>query len=139
MLKPPRLRPMACAEAPFAACAVLVGSHDGRVDHGVFVVGVLGQYFKQALPHTAPAPAHMAQVHHAEVPNRSGRIAPGNARAIAVEHRIDEQAVVFGRRSNVPGPAGQQVLDLQPLLICQGVSAVHAPDNGATSEFDDTP
>jgi len=30
---------------------VLVGSHDGAVDHRVFIVGVGGEVLKQSLPH----------------------------------------------------------------------------------------
>jgi len=139
VLRPPRLRPMACAEPPFGTAAVLVRSHDGRVDHGVLVVRVLGQGLENTLPHTAAAPSHMAQMHDAKIAEALGQVAPGNAGAVAIEHRIDEQPVVLGGGSNVSGPAGQQVLDLAPLAICQGISATHAPDNGASIRFDDTP
>ena len=36
---------------------VLVGSHNGAVDHRVFVVGVAGQMLKDALPHASLGPA----------------------------------------------------------------------------------
>jgi hypothetical protein len=98
-----------------------------------------GQSFEEALPHTAPTPAHMAQMHHAEITEALGQVTPGNTGAVAIEHGIDEQPVVLGGGTNVSSPAGQQVFDLAPLAICQGVSATHAPDNGASIEFDDTP
>lgn len=139
MLRPPRLRPIACAQPPFGAAAVLVRSHDGRVDHGVFIVRILGQGLENTLPHTAAAPSHMAQMHHAEIAQALGQVTPGNTGTVAIEHDIDEQPVVLGGRSNVSSPAGQQVLDLAPLAICQGISANHAPDNAASVGFDDTP
>lgn len=54
-----------------------MGSHDGRVDHGVLVVGVLRQRLEEALPGPVLAPATVAQVHHPEIPNRAGRSRQG--------------------------------------------------------------
>jgi hypothetical protein len=36
---------------------MLVSAHDGRIDHGVFVVGVLGQMLENSLPDSANGPA----------------------------------------------------------------------------------
>lgn len=123
----------------FSPGAVLVGPHDGRIDHAPFVVGILGQCFEDAQPYARAAPARVAQVNDAKVAKALGQIAPGNAGSVAVEHGIDKQAVVRSRAPYVPGPAGQKVFDAIPLGIGQGISTCHAPDNEAWAEFDDTP
>lgn len=87
------------------------------------------------MPHARLAPAHVAQVHHPEVPETLGQIAPRDAGAVAVQHRIHEQSIVFGGGSDMSSPAGKQVLDSAPLAICQGVSATHAPNNEAITDL----
>ena len=82
---------------------------------------------------TEPGAIHVAQVHHSEVAKALRQVAPGDTDSIAIEHCIDEQPVVLGGGSDMSGPAGQQVFDLSPLAVCQGVSAIHAPDNEASS------
>ena len=81
----------------------------------------------------------MTKMDHSEITEALGQIAPGDARAVAIEHRIDKQTVIRGWPTDVTRSAGQQVFDQFPLRICEGVSACHAPDNGASAEFDDTP
>jgi len=51
------------------------------------------------------------------------QIAPGNAGAVAEQHRLDEQAVVGGDYADGARPPGQQVLNPAPLVVSQGVSA----------------
>ena len=116
VLSPPRLRPMAC-EAPFCPSAVLVGSHDGRVNHDVLVVGVLRHRLEETLPGPVLAPAAMALMHHPEIPEPGRQIAPGDARPVAVEHGIDEQAVVPCPSAGLACTAGQQVFDALPLIV----------------------
>jgi hypothetical protein len=62
-----------------------------------------------------------------------------DTRAIAIQHRLDEQAVVGGRASNVTNSARQKAFNALPLRVAQSVSTCHAPDNGAISEIDDMP
>lgn len=124
---------------PLSASAVRVGSHDGRADHGVFVVRMLRKCLEDTLPHPASAPAHVAQVHHPEIDKALGQVVPGDTSAIATAHGIDEQPIVIGRGCDMPSLTGQQVLDSAPLAICQSVSAIHAPDSEASIEFDDAP
>ena len=55
-----------------------------------------------------------------------GQIAPRDARAIAIDDRVDEQAIVGRRTADMALAAGQEILDLVPLVVvAQGV-AVHA-------------
>jgi hypothetical protein len=46
---------------------MLVGAHDGGIDHRVFVVGVRGQMLKDALPYAVPGPAAEPRMHDTEV------------------------------------------------------------------------
>jgi hypothetical protein len=47
VLNPPRLRPIAWSSSIFASAgAVLMRADNGAVDHGVFVVGLVGEVLK---------------------------------------------------------------------------------------------
>ncbi len=92
-------------------------THDGRVDHGVFIVGIGRQRLENALPDAALAPAGMPGMDHTEIPKTLRQIAPGNARSIAVQHRFDKQAVVLGRPANMSVSTGQPILDPLPLVV----------------------
>jgi hypothetical protein len=105
---------------------VLVGSNDGAVNHGVFVVRILRQNLENPLPHASPAPARVAGMHHAEVTKALRQVTPGNACAVALEHRIHEQPVVARGGSGLCRLAGQQIRDARPTLINQGISSGHA-------------
>jgi hypothetical protein len=76
--------------------AVLIGTHDGAVDHRVFVVGITGEVLKQALPYLLLGPA-------AEPPLRVveplGRVVPWNSGAVSVEYAFPPIA----RRSKEAG------------------------------------
>jgi hypothetical protein len=54
------------------------------------------------------------------------QVTPRDARAIPIDHRIDEQAVVGSRTADMALPARQEVLDPLPLIIAQSI-AVHVP------------
>lgn len=123
----------------FGPYAVLVCPHDWGVDHGPFIVGILGQGFEHALPHARSAPAAVAQMNHAKVAKALRQITPGNTGAIAIEHGIHKQAVVGCGAPHMSSPAGQKVFDELPLRIREGISACHALDNAAGALFDDTP
>ena len=101
---------MACG-APPCADTVLVGSHDGRVEHGVLVVGILCQSLEDPLQHGALTPAAVAQVHYPEVTATRRQITPGDACPVAIARGIDEQAVVPDLSSGLARTPGQQILD----------------------------
>jgi hypothetical protein len=56
-------------------------------------------------------------VHLLPVAEPLRQVPPGNAGAVAVEHRLDEQAIVLGRHADVPLAARQQALDPVPLVV----------------------
>jgi len=102
-----------------------MGTHDGGIDHGVFVVCILRQSLEQAGPHATLAPARVAQMHHPKVSEARGEITPGDAGAVAVKHRVHEQTVITGSDPDVANPSGQQVLDAFPLVISQRIPSFH--------------
>lgn len=118
---------------------MLMGAHDGCIDHGVLVIGLGAERFKHSLPNTRSAPAHKPSMDNAEVAKAIRQVSPGNACAIAVEHSIYEEAIVFTGRANMSSPAGQKVFDAIPLRICHGISTSHDIKNAAGIKFDDTP
>ncbi len=64
-------------------------------------------------------------MHDAKVAESRWQVAPGDACAVAVQHGIDEQAVVLGSGSRLTCLAGQQILDALPLRIAEGISFTH--------------
>src|SRR5206468_9340961 len=51
------------------------------------------------------------------------QVAPGDARPVAVQHRLHEQAVVLRRDPDVSQAPGQEILDPLPLVIAERVAA----------------
>ena len=60
-----------------------------------------------------------------EVAETFGKIAPRDARAIAIQQRFDKQTIVSGRRPDMAGAASKQVADAFPLIVPQGVASAH--------------
>ena len=126
VLRPPRLRPRVCLSgSPFCTSAVLVGAHDGGINHGVFVVRVLCQGFKHPLPDTGLAPARVTGVHDAKVAETGRQIPPRNTCTVAVQHGVHEQSIVFCSGSGLACLACKQVTDALPLEVKQCVSFDH--------------
>ena len=98
---------------------MLVGAHNGAVDHRVFVVGVCGEMLKHPVPHTAFGPTAKPQVDLCPVAEPLRQIAPWHPGAIAVQHRLDELPIVRRRHSDRAFASRQQVLDPLPLIVTQ--------------------
>ena len=64
--------------SPLFACArtMLMGSDDGGVDHGVFVVRIVSQRLEKTLPNTALRPPREPRVNGLPVAETLGQIAP---------------------------------------------------------------
>ena len=146
VLNPPLLRPMAC-DSPFFArpSAMLVGAHDGGIDHGVFVVGVFGQMLEDFFPYAARGPAAETRMHHAEIAKPLRQVAPRNPSPVAIQHRIDEQPVVHGWTPDGTVPPWKKPFDSLPRIVPQSVTPnthpqkLKKPKAQAYIEFDDTP
>jgi hypothetical protein len=98
-------------------------SHDGAVDHRVFVVGVGGEMLENPLPDTGLGPTGKPRVNVDRIAKPLRQVAPGNSSAIALEHGLDEQTVVSCRHPDMTFTAGQQVLDTIPLVVTKGVAS----------------
>jgi hypothetical protein len=124
VLNPPRERPIAWSSpAFFRAGTVLMGTHNGAVDHGIFVVGLRCQKLKELLPDSGFGPSAEALVHVLPIAEVLRQIAPGDASPVAIQHGFDKQAVVGCGHSDRTLPPRQKVLDPVPLVIAQSVAA----------------
>src|ERR1700756_806794 len=93
---------------------MLVGAHDGAVNHRILVVGVGGQVLEEALPYSFVGPTAEPLVGVLPIAKPLRQVAPRNSGAVTVEHRFDESAIVVGGDADITGFAGQQVLDSLP-------------------------
>jgi len=100
-----------------------VGSHDGAVDHRVFIIRIGGQTGEDADPNATLRPAAPSPVGVVPVTKTLGKIAPGDTGAVPVDHRVDEPAVIYRSDANRARTAGQIVLDQVPLVITEAVGA----------------
>ena len=101
-------------------------ANDGRVDHHELVVGIGRQRLENAGKHPALAPSSISPVRRLPLAVTLRQVTPRDARAIPIDHRIDEQTVVGSRTAYMALPAGQEILDPLRLIIAQ-IIAVHVP------------
>lgn len=72
-------------------------SHNGAVDHRVFVVRRDAQQGKDAAPYATFGPTAPSAVGIVPIAKTLGKITPGDTGAVTVYHRIDESAVIRRR------------------------------------------
>ena len=130
----------------FCASTVLMGQNNRAVDLGILVVCLGSQHFKDPLPDTTLAPAHVASMNHPKVAKAFGQIAPGNAGAITIEHCLDKEAIILGSHSDGSYSAREQMLNPLPLIITEsvapgghGTSLQLGKENGFSSKKNDIP
>lgn len=58
---------------------MLVGTDDGEINHGVFVVMIFGKTFEHLLPDAAFAPTHVPRVDDQEIHEPLRKIQPRDA------------------------------------------------------------
>ena len=85
---------------------MLVGPHNRAVDLGILVICLGSQHFKDPLPDTPLAPAHVASMNHPKVAKAFGQIALRNAFLITVEHCLDKEAITLGSHADGSRPVG---------------------------------
>jgi hypothetical protein len=104
---------------------MLVGAHNGAVDHRVFVVGVCGEMLKHQLPHTAFGPTAEPQVDLCPVAEPLRQIAPRHPGTITIRYRLHEQPIVRRGHPDRAFASRQQVLDPIPLIVAQSEPPHH--------------
>ena len=87
-----------------------MSTHDSAVDHGVFVVRVGRQKLERPAPHTALGPSAEARVNRLPIAESLRQVAPWDARAIVVNHGIDEPPIVLGGHPDMPRTSRQEIL-----------------------------
>src|SRR5215813_13963991 len=101
---------------------MLMRPHDGRIDKEVPCQGA--RFGLQALPElapdTAPFPAAQAVVPRIPAPKLHWEVAPGDARASAIQDRFDKQPIIERRgAASARFQGGEDGGNLRPRLVRQ--------------------
>jgi hypothetical protein len=102
--------------------AVLMSTDNGGIEHHVFVIGITRQGFEYTFENTTLAPSPEASVRRFPIAETRRQIAPWNTRAVPVNDRLYEQAIVRRGSSDMTLSSGQKILDPFPLVIPQAVA-----------------
>jgi hypothetical protein len=106
---------------------MLMGSHDRRVDHRVFIVGIVRQGLEKILPNAARGPAGEALVRIAPVAKTFRQIAPWRSDTELPDYRFDKKAIAqFAVAADRPGTARQQIFDPGELVVAQCMAFHHS-------------
>jgi DNA-binding transcriptional LysR family regulator len=73
---------------------MLVGAHNGGIDHHVFVVGIARQQLENAPENPALGPPVEALVDDFPIPETRWKITPRHARSIPEKNGFDEQTII---------------------------------------------
>jgi hypothetical protein len=92
-------------------------SHDGGVDHHVFVVVIIRQQLEDALENPALAPPAETLVDDFPIAKALRKIAPRHARPIPEQNGFHEQPVIRRRAADMAFAARQKILDPIPLVV----------------------
>jgi hypothetical protein len=96
---------------------MLVSPNDCGIDHCVFVVRIGCQSLKQSLPNAALGPPAKPRMDVLPRTKSFRQIPPGDTRAVTIEHRFNEQAIVVGCHPNMTLTTRQKILDPIPLVV----------------------
>jgi hypothetical protein len=100
---------------------MLMGPHDGAVDHQPFQIGFACQRHQHGVEHPHLDPAVVASLHRAVIAKSLGQIAPACAGAGHPQQGIQKPPVVRARPPLAFGPPRHKSLDPLPLIIRQPV------------------
>jgi len=96
---------------------MLMSTYDGCIDHHVFVVVIAGQHLEDALENAALRPSAESLVHRFPMTKTRRQVTPGTAGSIAIEHRFNEETIVFCRAAHMTFTAWKNILDPIPLIV----------------------
>src|ERR1700722_13253735 len=102
--------------------AMLMCTHNGGIDHHVFIVGIARQQLENAGQNPALAPPAEALVDDFPIPETCRKITPRDARPIPEKDRFDEQTVIRRRAPDMTFTAGEKILDPIPLVVAQCIT-----------------
>ena len=84
-----------------------MGLHNRAVKLGILLVCLGSEHFKDPLPDTPLAPAHVTSVNHPKVAKAFGQVTPGDTDPITIEHCLDKEAIIFGSNPDCTNSAGE--------------------------------
>jgi hypothetical protein len=102
---------------------MLVSTHDGGVDHHVFVVVIARQQRENTVENPTLRPPAEALVDDLPIAETLWKISPWGASPKSIQNRFDEQSVVGRRASHVAFAAGKTILDPIPLVVAQSITS----------------
>jgi hypothetical protein len=102
---------------------MLMSTHDGAVDHRIFIVGVGREMLKNSLPDALYGPTTEPPMDVFPVAVPFGQVAPRHTWAIPKKHPVDKQAVVRRRHAAMAFLSWKQPANPLPLIVAQGVSS----------------
>ena len=94
-----------------------MSTHDGGVDHHVFVVVITRQHLENAFKNPAFRQSIEALIDNLQIAKAPREIAPRDPGSKAKENRFDEQSIIRRRASYVTFTTRQKVFDPIPLII----------------------
>jgi hypothetical protein len=94
-----------------------MGTHNGAVDHCVFIVRLDGQEGEDGDPYSTFGPTAPSPVGVVPIAKTLGKVTPGDTCAVPVYDRVDEPAVIRCGDADGTRPSWQPVPDQVPLVI----------------------
>jgi len=113
-------------QTPFFPSRMLVRPDDGRVDHDVFEVRVVGHRHEQPVPNAILRPARKANEHTVPVSKNFWKITPRRTRSRQPENGFDKQPVVGSAPPWIADLSRQMRRHPNPLRISQHQANRHS-------------
>jgi hypothetical protein len=102
---------------------MLMSANDGRIDHHVLVVTVFCQCLENALENATLTPPPEPLVDVLPITKAPRKIAPGDARSVAIENGLHKKPVVPGGHANMAFTTGEKVFDPFPLIVAKSIAS----------------
>jgi hypothetical protein len=96
---------------------MLVRTHNGGVEHHVFVIVIAPQLLENSLKNPALRPSTEPLVDNLPITKPLGQIPPRNTGPISVDNSLNKQSIIRRRAPDMPFAAGQKILDPIPLVV----------------------